>query len=94
MFDMPIGYRVQWLAHEQMVGNGAVALCGVCMASGFDINDPSDSCCVCRGVGAVLRSDLRPNLAGHEPDPFVARIPVPAPAPEPTIMRWLRALLG
>jgi len=92
MLDMPIGYRVQWLAHEQMAGNGTVVLCGVCMGSGFDIDDPSDNCFVCRGVGAVLRSDLRPDLSGHVPaSPAVAQGRPPA---QPLLMRFLRGLLG
>jgi DnaJ-class molecular chaperone len=60
--DVWIGYRVKWLADEQLAGNGAVVICGACAGTGFDPDDPSDPCPVCRGPGAVLRSDLKPDI--------------------------------
>jgi DNA-binding transcriptional regulator YiaG len=52
--DISIGHRVKWLADEQAAGNGTVVLCGMCKGSGFDPEDPTDSCTPCRGVGAIL----------------------------------------
>jgi hypothetical protein len=84
MLDIPIGHRVLWLANEQLAGNGKVVLCGMCGASGFDPDDPSDNCPLCRGVGASLRGDLRPTVTAVE---------IPR-SPEPLLMRWMRAFLG
>jgi hypothetical protein len=84
MLDLSMGQRAKWLADEQAAGNGTVVFCGMCAASGFDPDDPSDNCPACRGVGAVLRTDLRPDIFA----------PAATTTSEPVILRFLRGFLG
>lgn len=89
MLDMSMGQRAKWLADEQWEGRGKVVLCGMCESSGFDPDDPSDYCPACRGVGATLRTDLRPDPPVREPAAEEERLPV-----ETTVRRWMRAFLS
>jgi hypothetical protein len=70
--DIPIGHRVKWLADEQTAGHGTVVLCGMCSGSGFDPDDPLDTCPPCRGVGALLGALAKPVPEAKEPPPLAA----------------------